>query len=81
MPQSVLVKSDLISGLIIIFAVAMNVKHVNGNLDHCTTHAFANSHNTSFMQFTKETVSQEYAIEGQFKSLHCCAKRYTSIEW
>jgi hypothetical protein len=69
---------DFISGLLI--AVAL-VNVIEGNSDHCRARRFANSEHTSYMQFTKETVSQEYAIEGEFKNLHCCAKGYRSIEW
>ncbi|XP_059610158.1 fibroblast growth factor receptor 3-like [Phlebotomus argentipes] len=48
-------------------------------IDHCSSHLFAgNSTNT---QFTKEVVNHEYAVLNQFKSLHCCAKGYRSIEW
>lgn len=49
--------------------------------DYCTSHNFNNSPGTNFMRFTKETVGQEFAVEGQFKALHCCAKGYRSIEW
>ncbi|XP_055676833.1 fibroblast growth factor receptor 3-like [Lutzomyia longipalpis] len=48
-------------------------------IDHCSSHLF-NINDTS-IQFTKEVVNHEYAVLGQFKSLHCCAKGYRSIEW
>jgi hypothetical protein len=70
---------DLISVLLIGSIVALVT--VSGNSDHCKDRKFANAFNTTYMQFTKETVSQEYAIEGEFKNLHCCAKGYRSIEW
>lgn len=50
-------------------------------LDHCQLNHFHKSKNSTNMQFTKEAVSQEYAVIGAFKSLHCCAKGYRSIEW
>lgn len=34
-----------------------------------------------YMQLTKEANYEEYAMVGQFKALHCCAKGYRSIEW
>lgn len=49
--------------------------------DHCLEHRFNHSMNTDYMQFTKEIVNKEFAIKGQFKSLHCCAKGYRNIEW
>lgn len=48
---------------------------------YCANHTYESSINTTHMQFTKEVVTQEYAIEGDFKALHCCAKGYRSIEW
>lgn len=79
-PAKRLVNYDLMSGLFII--VLMNaVVSVRGNSDHCADRKFASAFNTSYMQFTKETVSEEYAIQGEFKNLHCCAKGYRSIEW
>lgn len=50
-------------------------------IDDCQTYQFSKSTNSTQMQFTKEAVSQDYALNGQFKSLHCCAKGYRSIEW
>lgn len=50
-------------------------------IDVCQTHQFSKSINSTQMQFTKEAVSREYALNGQFKSLQCCAKGYRSIEW
>lgn len=52
-----------------------------GAVDYCSSHTFSSSYGTSFMQFTKETVSNEFAVTGQFKALHCCGKGYRSIEW
>lgn len=51
------------------------------SIDHCQTHLFSDSINSTVMQFTKEAVNQEYAVLNDFKSLHCCAKNYRSIEW
>uniref|UniRef100_A0A1B0GHZ5 Putative secreted protein n=1 Tax=Lutzomyia longipalpis TaxID=7200 RepID=A0A1B0GHZ5_LUTLO len=62
--------------LLLIFIVDA-VSKVAG-IDHCSSHLF-NINDTS-IQFTKEVVNHEYAVLGQFKSLHCCAKGYRSIE-
>lgn len=78
-PAKYLNHHELISGLLIVALVLVN--SVNGNSDHCKARRFASAFNTSYMQFTKEIVNQEYAIEGEFKNLHCCAKGYRSIEW
>lgn len=48
---------------------------------YCATNHFADAMQTNAMQFTKEVVSQEYATLKEYKSLHCCAKGYQSIEW
>lgn len=47
--------------------------------DYCSLNTYGT--NGSYMQFTKEPSSQEFAMVGQFKGLHCCAKGYRSIEW
>lgn len=49
--------------------------------DHCSEHRFNESLVSDYMQFTKEVAEREYGVVGQFKSLHCCAKGYRSIEW
>lgn len=50
-------------------------------LDHCALNNYRNTWNSTHMQYTREPVNREYAILDQFKSLHCCAKNYLSIEW
>lgn len=50
-------------------------------LDHCSLHIYGRSLNTTHLQLTREAVNREYAVLDQFKSLHCCAKGYRSIEW
>lgn len=47
--------------------------------DYCSINTM--STNGTFMQFTKEPSVDEFAIEGKFKGLHCCAIGYRSIEW
>lgn len=37
--------------------------------------------NTKVLQFTKDTISQDYALIGHQKWLHCCASGYRTIEW
>lgn len=71
---------DLIIVLIPIISLAMG-NHTVTLTDHCTDRRFVNSLNSTFMQFTKEVVTEEYAVESEFKGLHCCAKGYRSIEW
>lgn len=73
------VNCDLIRVLIIVAFIDLVI--VDANSDHCSSRKFASAFNTTYMQFTKEIVSEEYAIEGEFKNLHCCAKGYRSIEW
>lgn len=50
-------------------------------LEHCGMNNYRQSLNSSHMQYTREPVNREYAVLNQFKSLHCCAKGYRSIEW
>jgi hypothetical protein len=70
--------------LFLIFYVSLTILlravRINANI-YCANHTYGSSFNTTHMQFTKEMVEQEYAIEGEFKGLHCCSKGYRSIEW
>lgn len=72
-----LIKSEFIFVVAIVLATA----NMTSGIIYCANHTYESSINTSHMQFTKEVVTQEYAIEGEFKALHCCAKGYRSIEW
>lgn len=72
-------KSVIYMNLIILILVS-NYQIANG-IHHCELHRYANSINSTDMQFTKEAVNIDYALIGEFKSLHCCAKGYRSIEW
>uniref|UniRef100_A0A1Q3EX96 Soluble interferon alpha/beta receptor OPG204 n=1 Tax=Culex tarsalis TaxID=7177 RepID=A0A1Q3EX96_CULTA len=62
---------------LLVAAVVMEVQAE----DHCSENRYNSSLGTEHLQFTKEVADREYAILGQFKSLHCCAKGYRSIEW
>jgi hypothetical protein len=65
-----------------IFVVAsLSLVIAADTINYCTNNTFDSSQSTNYMQFTKETIGREYAVEGQFKALHCCAKGYRSIEW
>jgi hypothetical protein len=67
----------------IVFALTVtnlfSVPGVSGDEDFCVMDTFRS--NSTWLQFTKELSSQEYVVEQKFKSLHCCAKGYRSIEW
>lgn len=66
---------------VILLVELLTGTHSAGAINHCQTHHFNRSISSTVMQFTKEAVNQDYAILGEFKSLHCCAKNYRSIEW
>jgi hypothetical protein len=60
-------------------ASLFSVPGVRGDEDFCVMDTFHS--NSTWLQFTKELSSREYAVELKFKSLHCCTKGYRSIEW
>lgn len=65
---------------ILMMVMALCFDHINA-IDYCQLNLFDKSINSTVMQLTKEAVTKEYAILNEFKSLHCCAKGYRSIEW
>ena len=84
MPPKKVISSIVLKNQCVLVAcvfVLINLVNSVSGIDHCSEHLYQKSQNASHMQFTRETVSQEYAVEGLFKSLHCCAKGYRSIEW
>jgi hypothetical protein len=76
-------ETKTMSVLCIVFALTVtnlfSVPGVSGNEDFCVMDTFHS--NSTWLQFTKELSSREYAMEQKFKSLHCCARGYRSIEW
>ncbi|BES95278.1 IG [Nesidiocoris tenuis] len=51
------------------------------SLDSCAKDLLPPSTAGRRLRFTKEAAPWEFAIESQFKSIHCCAAGYLSIEW
>ncbi|CAB0019834.1 unnamed protein product, partial [Nesidiocoris tenuis] len=50
------------------------------SLDSCAKDLLPPSTAGRRLRFTKEAAPWEFAIESQFKSIHCCAAGYLSIE-
>lgn len=50
-----------------------------GIVNYCHQYTFVT--NSSSLQLTREISKRDYAINDKFKSVHCCAKGYRSIEW
>lgn len=71
---------SLLTYVSLLLILVINVQTVE-SLENCSHNRFNESLNSTHMQFTKETVSKEYSVLDKFKSLHCCAKGYRSIEW
>lgn len=63
-----------------VIVVSANGKE-DKQMDYCDKELLPNAMMTNYLQFKKEFVMKEYAIARSFKSLHCCAKGYRSIEW
>jgi len=47
--------------------------------EFCREFGLANA--TSSLQVTREVSKTDFVIEAKFKSIHCCARGYRSIEW
>jgi hypothetical protein len=47
----------------------------------CPKRSNTPTENLQELHFTKETVDRDYAIRGDRKWLHCCARGYRTIEW
>lgn len=50
-------------------------------INECQQQHFNTLSNSTQMQFTTQAVTKDYALRDQFKSLHCCARGYRSIQW
>lgn len=74
---------NLVILVIMQFVLANNVESKDDKrmVDYCDKDMLPNVVVTNHLQFKKEFVMKEYAIARTFKSLHCCAKGYRSIEW
>lgn len=67
--------------LLVVLSCGITQCGAANGIDHCSLNNYQSSVNTTHMQYTKEAVNKEFAVLDQFKSLHCCAKGYNSIEW
>lgn len=74
-------KMYLQNSLKIIFICAFVFGKSSAIVEYCDVDKRNSSVITPGLQFTKELSSSEYAVGSTFKSLHCCAKGYLSIEW
>ncbi|XP_014240371.1 uncharacterized protein LOC106661466 [Cimex lectularius] len=61
--------------------VVLLVALASAKVDFCEDNQLPSSKKSPTLQFTKEQSVWEYAVDSKFKSLHCCAKGYLSIEW
>lgn len=64
-----------------VFVILVVLMSEASAVDYCSENNFLASNGTTFMQFTKEMINREFAVEGLFKALHCCSKGYRSVEW
>lgn len=71
--------------LVLCLALSSVVLSDDSRTDYCLHNLYQNPVDKVFgesnMGFTKEATYNEFAVVGEFKSLHCCAKGYRSIEW
>lgn len=80
-------RTSTLSSALIVVLLALHVSVLSTPVaaetarDYCATNNYADAGVSNVMQFTKELVTHEYAILNEYKSLHCCAKGYQSIEW
>lgn len=68
---------NLVQFFVVLFVFCFN--RAFGIEDYCSKNTYNDSR--AFMHFTKEATFEEFALVGEFKGLHCCAKGYRSIEW
>lgn len=66
--------------LVLIYCCYIKPCSGQGIVNYCHQYTFITT-NSSRLQLTREISKRDYAINDKFKSVHCCAKGYRSIEW
>lgn len=65
----------------VIVILLMNAMSSFSFADNFCPNIRRSSEHSKELQFTKDTIDRDYAINGDRKWLHCCARGYRTIEW
>lgn len=49
--------------------------------DFCSMDMFPQARSSRLLRFSKELSDAEFAVVGNFMSLHCCAAAFRTVEW
>ncbi|KAF4525565.1 hypothetical protein B566_EDAN015054 [Ephemera danica] len=68
--------------LVLVLAATSLVCEAQDIVNFCKHYTFVSANSSqSGLHLTREISARDYAIYRKFKSIHCCARGYRSIEW